>query len=1034
MSTHIQGMDNLNPMQGSFPSGEIAGAPYVQFQGKVKLSAKRPDQSRVMDPSETAATKGKFWKRTNLRPIPASDSRLRELSLSLDGEWELCADGSSWEKVPVPGELFALGYDIPPGDWVTYRTAFIIPEDWEGRSVFLRFGMVWKYVEVIVNGERVGVHKGAFTTFDCDITSVVEPGQQAQLMVRCAHSESREGREGYPGNIGIIDGVTLYSLPAEHLTHLSYSTALDDAYTNAELKLDVEYSGVGENLQVSLIDPDQKEVNLAENSFPVSDGRAAISIPVAVPLKWDAEHPNLYLLRVEFSGLNYEMSIGFRTAERKGDELYINGVKTKLRGAALYGEDPILGRVFSKEQLERIVTAAKWANINFLRSSAYPERAALYELCDRYGIYVEECMPMNFLRGTWDSRFDQKVRPLSNLPAYEDDFLQQTAEVIERDRNHPSIIIWEYGNESDWGMNFKSVLEYMAVEDPTRLTAGTWDNRSTSLASYHYPQCDELISGAALYDEYAHLATHALETIRRDPGIRNAWGESVRRGWEAIYSSSGTVGAAIFAMGDMLLYRPGGDIFGWQYGQWGLLDSWLRDKPELWLTKKAYSPVKLPDCEIKKPHNGFPLAVPVQNRFNNTNLSEVSFEWKHLSRQGEVLDSGAACGPDTAPGFHGALILPAGEYQAGDQVEILVKDELGGDIDKYQLDIKDSAACPQAPAYAGDKSVRLNWSGDELTVYGERFSMTFSRSLGLLKTAAYDGKELLCGGPYLNLYGAYYKGSVFQNDQYGEFGIVPSGFACSGFDAQEQNGEARITISGSYPGGSHTDAWGFSYQFDPVSVQFDIHISGGGKVRTEFTIENPPQTFLYEVGVSYLLPQDMTEIRWKKKSVYSGYPEDHIGRPEGSAFLHRSEDADVYREKPAWRWSQDETNFPLYGSEDRGGHGTNDFIATREDVYFYSCLTPGDSRRVRVESDGASLAVRTCPAFNEDPKLPASLKLSMNTELYYDLGGGSSAIVKSGDGYLGNYVKPEVLLNGPYTAEVAFHLTDEEDKIKQKES
>lgn len=227
-------------------------------------------------------------------------------------------------------------------------------------------------------------------------------------------------------------------------------------------------------------------------------------------------------------------------------------MKTKLRGAALYGEDPILGRVFSREQLERIVSAAKWANINYLRSSAYPERPALYDLCDRYGIYVEECMPFHFQRGAWDSRFDQKIRPLSNLPAYEDAFLEQAAEVIERDRNHPSIIIWEYGNESDWGMNFKSVLEYIAKEDPSRLTAGTWDNRFTSLASYHYPRYDELIPGAALYDEYAHVPTHALATLRRDPGIRNAWGKSVRRGWDAIYSSSGTVGAAIFAMRCMI--------------------------------------------------------------------------------------------------------------------------------------------------------------------------------------------------------------------------------------------------------------------------------------------------------------------------------------------------------------------------------------------------------------------------------------------------------------------------------------------------
>ena len=1044
MSLYAQGIGNLNPMQGSFPSEQADNLPNIQFQGNIKLTRGRLDETRVIDPSETVAVKGGEWKRPLLRPIPAADRSTAEYMILLNGTWELSEDEGKdeWKEVPVPGELMALGYEVLRGKWFAYRKKIDVPAGWTGRKIFLRFGMVYELAEVTVNGQFIRKHKGAFTTFDCDITDAVQPGEQAEILVRCTHTWDATTEftaapgESAPGRAGIIDDVTLYSLPSTHLTHLCYHTQLDEAYTNAALRVELEYthdgSGTSERLLLSLTDPGGQKVPLRESAFSLAGGEAALSIPIAVPQKWDAEHPNLYSLHLEIGQLCYELPVGFRSVERKGDELYINGAKTKLRGAAMYGEDPILGRVFSREQLERIVSAAKWANINYLRSSAYPERAALYELCDRYGIYVEECMPINFQRGTWDSRFDQKVRPLSNLPAYEEQFLEQAAEVIERDRNHPSVIIWEYGNESDWGMNFKSVMAYIAKEDPTRLTAGTWDNRFTSLASYHYPQYDELISGAALYDEYAHVATHALDTIRRDPGIRNAWGESVRRGWNAIYPSAGTVGAAIFAMSDMLLFRPGGDIGGWQYGQWGLLDAWLREKPELWLTKKAYSPVKLPDKAIEKPQKGLPLAIPVQNRFNHTNLSEIRFAWKVVSGgHSETEPSAGDCmGPSTAPGFLGVLLLPERDYHAGDVVEIRIFDRQDQEIDFYQLEILD-AETPRAGKRTSAQPhspVTLAQSGDEAVITGERFRVVFSARTGLLKTAVYDGKQLLCGGPYLNLHGAFYKGTVFQNDQNGEFSVAPSGFRCTAFHAEETAGEALVTISGEYPGGSQSDAWGFLHQYEPVRVRFAVRVTGDGALHTGFTVENPPPAFLYEVGVSYLLPDDLSEIQWKKEAVCSGYPADHIGRPEGRAILHRAAGVDAYRVKPVWRWSADETNFPLYGSSDGGHHGTNDFIATRENIYFYSCLTPGDIRHVRVESDGRSLAVRICPAWNEDKDLPECLKLSMNTELYYDLGGGSSAIIKSGDGYMGNYVVPEIHLTGPYTAEVMLRLTDEPDR------
>lgn len=555
--------------------------------------------------------------------------------------------------------------------------------------------------------------------------------------------------------------------------------------------------------------------------------------------------------------LTYALDVGFRKIERKGNNLFINGIKTKLHGAALYGHDPILGKVFARTQLEKIVKAAKWANINFFRSSAYPERAALYELCDKYGIYVEECSPANFQRGTWDSQNDEKIRPTSNMPVYTTYYMNQFSEMVERDRNHPSVIIWEYGNESDWGINLQAELDYLKEEEPTRLTAGTWDNSHTSIASFHYPQYDEILPYASLYDEYAHVTTHNMHTLRLDPNIRNAWGLSVQKGWDALYDADGVIGAAIFAMGDYYIQRPGGDVYAASYGQWGLVDAWCREKPELWLTRKAFSPVKLPDKAVARPQTGFPLAIWVKNRYNNTNLQDILFKW----RAGE--DCGEFYGPNVAPAQAGAILLPARNWADGEKLYISAYEESGTQVDAYELTVgvekEKKGFCKDSLLKAPD----LREDEKTIQITGRNFSVVFSKESGLMTEGKFKGETLIQSGPYLNLHGAYYKPSVFRYDKDGVFQVRASGWQCSGIFCCVEGGEAVVEIRGFYPGGSHKDMWQFEYGYDPVRVCFRVCINGDGLITTDYQIENPPKEFVLECGVAYILNDTVDCLTWE---------------------------------------------------------------------------------------------------------------------------------------------------------------------------
>lgn len=1048
MDNNTQGTIWNTPAQLTLPDSDYAQPPlHLSFAGRIKASRKVPDAARPLDPAKRTKSKGADWPRPVWTPVPQTDDSLHTFCRTLSDGWKFCiapekdywlneALPDTWDDVPVPAELMALGYDIRRDREYVYKKKVTIPADWKGRTILLKFGMVYEYAKIWVNGQFMRDHDGAFTSFECDITSAVTPGQDAWVTVMCMHRHDAlsdwpaiPGDDSVPVYAGLIDDVILLSLPQKHLGRFICDTSLDDAYTNAVVKITAMRTGSAgmENLSLHLYDPDgndifPKDTNL---TLEIPDTERTLEIPVAAPLKWDAEHPNLYHLQAVLADhdgqeLSYSIHVGFRTVERKGNHLYVNGMKTKLRGAALYGHDPILGKVFSHDSLEKIVRAAKWANINYFRTAAYPERAYLYDLCDRYGIYVQECAAVNFQRGTWDSQNDAKIRPTSNMPAYTAKYMNPFAEMIERDRNHPSVIIWEYGNESDWGINFQAELDYLKKEDPSRLTAGTWDNSHTDLASYHYPEYDEIIPTAAVYDEYVHLATHDMNTLRRDPGMRNAWGLSIKKGWDALYDADGVVGCAIFAMGDYYIERPAGDIFAASYGQWGLVDAWRREKPELWLARKSYSPVRLPDKRIDKPYPGMPLAIWVRNRYNHTSLNRILFRW----HAGE--DSGEFWGPDVGPGHGGAIIFPVRNWKDGEYLSISVYEESGFLTDHYHLLVGSN---PRKKGFSSNTDAACEISQDAFAyiVSGKDFKITFSKETGLITECIYHAQNLIKSGPYLNLYGTYYKASVFQNDGQGAFGVRPSGWKCDGISCHIAERNAIVEISGTYPGGNHLDKWQFEYGYDPVHVLFRIAINGDGILTTTYTIHNPPSEYILEAGVSYILSDDIDRLTWDREAVFSGYPEDHIGRPSGVAYRYRENGKDTYRTEPSWSWSQDETNYALYGGLDTGNHGTNDFIAARENIYFASAILSGRKERVRVEADGKSVSVRLCPSRDEDPDLADGIKLTINNELYYDLGNGSGAIVRSGDGYLGNYTYPEVHLDAGYTASAQMRLTDNDE-------
>jgi hypothetical protein len=816
-----------------------------------------------------------------------------------------------------------------------YKRSIAIPADYSGKRIFLRFDGVYTYARVWVNGTYVRDHHGAFTTWNCDITSLVTPGQTAWITVGVTDAiadEYLENMTNYARHslLGIIRSVTLVAVPANFATRLHVRTTFDALYANATLRVSTGMSfngGTCATVNLSLKDPQGSAVALSPGSISLSSTQteAAVAIPVTSPVKWDAEHPNLYELSADVvvGGATVETitkKFGFRQVERIGTDLCVNGKPIKLRGVCMHEVHPLLSRATTPELDAQAIRMFHDANINYLRMSHYPRASAFYDTCDKYGMYVEDDAPV-----VHDANDDAQLDSVSYS-------MNTFTEQVECNISHPSIILWEVGNESVAGTHIPKMYAYISLEDSTRYVVWpSWDSYppASTIPDTHYPQYNGNFTTpwCNLYNEYAHINNYDITVVKYDPDVRNYWGESIKRFWEAMYPSAGCAGGAIWSgIDDVFLYSinplPALNGDQGQGGEWGIIDGWRRAKPELYLVQKAFSPIRISDSPLQPPASGSALSIPVKNWFSHANLSEVTVTWTVGTSTGTISNL------DVAPGASGTLTVPGRNWQIGDIVNLTFV-RGGALIDEFNLpvgNLKKSfpPVTGPAPTVTSDAS--------SITVAGSNFSIVFSKTTGKMTNATYKGSTLITGGPDLN----------FTSD-------VLSAWTLTSISSSTNANQAVISISGKY---------------DTVQAAFTVKIDGQGLIRTCYTVTKPPApnngnaargtAYGYdEVGVSYVLPQQIDRITWDRNALWSKYPDDHIGRNSGTANKTGPGKAGTYRTQPTWPWSQDEYTYYYFGASDPGTRGSNDFRSTKENVNFYSAILAGSNNRVRVESDGS---------------------------------------------------------------------------------
>lgn len=903
----------------------------------------------AIPPSAGAALASEVWHRPIIVPLPKEVADVSQPIVDLAGTWKFTTsppadfwtngvDPAGWPEITVPGELTAQGILFARDNEYPYKRLVEIPAEAKGKKVLLRFDGVFSCARVWVNGKFVRDHHGGFTSWDCDITEYVAPGQTAWITVGVT---DRADEISYASNYakhyigGILRGVKLVVLPPDYLSRFHLETDFDSAYKDARLKvtgaavLRGDYSAT---LNLHLTDPRGKSIPLNPNSvaFLAEKPEASLEIPVSSPMKWDAEHPNLYTLEgelmVQGSAVEkLERRIGFRKVERRKNRLYINGDPVKLRGVCRHDTHPLLGRVTTPRQDEKDVLLLRDANVNFVRTSHYPPTEGFLEACDRYGICVEEESAVCFVEQGWSVT----GRGTQSDPEFTSRYMNQFAEMIERDRSHPSVVFWSLGNESAWGSNFQKEHDYAKQEDTSRPVIFSYPRTvprgvgGYDLFSEHYPKFDEDLTSRdlpKLNDEYAHISCYNTETLKRDPGVRNFWGDSLKRFWENCYTADGCLGGAIWAGFDEVFMLPESPV---GYGEWGIVDGWRRPKPEYWLTKKAYSPVRIPDGGIPQPPGaGQPLEIPIKNWFNHTNLAEIKIVWAVGSDSGEIKSL------NLAPGVEGVIAIPARNWQGGETLNLKFFRAGGLLVDEFNLRIGERVMHFPNETGPGPK---ISEDARSLTVQGAEFTMVFDKKTGLIAEGTFRGKNILESGPFLNL---------------GSAALSP--WWLTGIRHSTTSEAAVINLSGAYMARCGDTG--------VLGVEFEIRIDGKGLITTGYSIHGQPKE-MTEVGITYTLPRSIDRLTWDRKALWTAYPSDHIGRPQGMAARDASNLAENYRTEPKGPWSQDSKDFFLYGPGDPGGRGTNDFRSLKENIRYASCALAGTDLRVRAESDG-TVAVR----------------------------------------------------------------------------
>ena len=787
-----------------------------------------------------------------------------------------------------------------------YRTTFSVPTNWQTNQVFLHFAGVQSACYVWVNGQKVGYHEDGMTPAEFDVTKYLQSGNNdlAVEVINWSDGSYLEDQD-YWRISGIFRDVFLYATPPIHVRDMYVITDLDDDYRDANLRVTTFVknflSQVQDRFQIqySLFDPAGKAVfaNEAKNIpmlDPKDEAYQGFNIKVENPAKWTAETPNLYTLVVKIINADGEVvevtssRVGFREVEIKNGLLLVNGRPVTFKGVNRHEFDPTTGRVISRELMIKDILLMKQHNINAVRTSHYPNNPLWYDLCDQYGLYVIDEANIES-----HEMFQLKGISMAALPEWKGAFLARGKALVERDKNHPSVVIWSLGNETGFGQSFEDMAQIIKLIDPTRPIH--YEGRNNY--QFDFSKVNQPLSNFDIITTMYPSVAGMVALMERDPTrpviiceYAHSMGNSVgnlKDYWDAIDKYPRLQGAFIWDWVDQGLFlkdRNGrtyidhvNHIDGANAGD-GLVNPDRVPQPEINEVKHVYQYVKFAPKDSISPQS---QVVTLQNTYDFISLRGFKLVWQLLEngrvvQQGDVENLNADAGTNqslTIP-YTIQTLRPGVEYWLNLSVQTKEKTpwaDAAHEVAFEQLRVAVPASDkPMQIATASNLKYGLDRAGSGAVKIqaGSLFSVSLDRKIGGITSINYKGQELLSQPLLPN-----FMRTPTDNDE----GSAPASFAArwrkAGLDSLKYVGgnvQQPVSVNAQTIRVEMTGVWKAKAGSISVKTVYDIFGTGDIRIKNTFTLNGafPP---LAKVGVQTQLPASFTEFTWYGRGPFESY-------------------------------------------------------------------------------------------------------------------------------------------------------------------
>lgn len=784
------------------------------------------------------ATTGHMLADVEYYATPWTEPRNAPRYLSLNGLWQFHLvsepskrplnffktdfNTSNWDKIEVPSNWEMKGYDkpiyanveYPHGNTPPFITArpgfndggvnyginpvgsyvrsFTLPQGWEKQRTIIHFGGIYSAANLWVNGHYVGYTQGANNVSEFDLTPFLQTGENklAVQVFRWSDGSYLECQDMFRMS-GIYRDVYLYSIPNTAVRHHVISDSLSNYYKDADIRVQFTLTSnqivpEAKRIVTELYAPDGVFITRT-TCDAIVDSTGSVQVEAHLQAKnllnWTAETPHLYTFR--FSQRNekgeeemaWSTKYGFRHIEIKNSLVYINGERVLFKGVNRHDTDPERGRAVTNESMLRDIILMKQNNINLIRTAHYPNAARMYAMFDHYGLYTCDEADLE----------DHANQSISDMDTWIPAFVDRITRMVNRDINHPSVVMWSLGNEAGAGQNFKACYQEAARLDKsrpihyegTRIDKPYGGSAFSDFYSKMYPDMDWMHRYTSNLDkpmficEYAHAMGNAIGNLPEY--------------WEVIENSNACVGAAIWDWVDQAIYDPqelkqgvrrlhtGYDYPGPHQGNFcsnGIIPATRHESPKLKEVKAAHQFIKFDLVNLDVAKNK--VVLKLRNTYDFVDLRDFNLRYEVLQNGHRVASKRIAL-PAIFPNdsTNLTLYLPKTNLQKlqakGVEVMLNVYAEqraatpwsaAGHEVAQKQFTLTQRAALPTLLSHSNN--ITTEETNGRLTVGNNNVQLVFDSKKGTLQSLSLNQEEVLGFGLELD----YSNHRFIENDLY----------------------------------------------------------------------------------------------------------------------------------------------------------------------------------------------------------------------------------------------------------------------------